>query len=270
MCSIFGVGLYNGHRMHSESTLTGIMSRLFKAAEVGGKRAAGLSIMREKTAHVLRRPLSGSQLVSTEEYLDFMEDNLDLADKENRVMSIIGHCRFPTKGSEDVNENNHPQVVGSMIGVHNGHITNDDELFEKFSKVLTRQAEVDTEIIFQLINHFNNPPKAKTIDSINTAAPYLNGSYACAMQNRKHPYNLYLFRHSNPIKIRYFPQLGLVFFATRMHFIENALCSFLDESGEHDDLELVQNQGSVFNLHARAQCKFLFTDKDEAEKMNHA
>ena len=269
MCSIFGIGFYQGHNLNSETMVTGLVSRLFREAEVGGRRASGLSIMRERTAHVLRRAQPASELVRDDDYLDFMEDHLsdmDDPNKSNKVMSIIGHCRLNTQGSPSNNLNNHPQVIGDIIGIHNGHIRNNHELFDAFGKVITRKAEVDTEIIFQLINHFSKPSLAKTIAAIQKSTPYLQGGYACGMQNAKHPYNLYLFRHSNPVRIRYYPKLGAVIFATREHFIDKSLEDFIDSPGNFEEIVLIENRGVVFNLWNRTMCKFSFKDSAWAEK----
>jgi glucosamine 6-phosphate synthetase-like amidotransferase/phosphosugar isomerase protein len=270
MCSIFGIGLFKDHKLADNDTLIGTVSRLFKEAQVAGREASGLSIMREKTVHVLRRPLSGSTLISTEEYMDFMTDNIKLESQNNKLMSIIGHCRFPTQGSKLNNLNNHPQVCGNIIGVHNGHIGNDSELFASFSKVIDRQAEVDTEIIFQLIRHFNQNPKGKTVDAIQTAAPYLGGSYACGMQNTRQPYNLYIFRHSNPAQISYYPKMGMVFFATREHFITKAWEEFANVKGSKQHFDLVNDQGIVFNLWNKTSCTFRFKNRQQAQELRNA
>ena len=269
MCSIFGIGLFNGHTFKNSASLTGVVSRLFKVAEIAGKRACGLSIMREKSVHILRRPLSGSQLVATDEYIDFMNEALE-KDKNgtNRVMSIIGHCRLPTQGKAENNLNNHPQVIDDIIGVHNGIITNNHNLFESFNKVITRKAEVDTEIIFQLINHFNK--NVKTVDAIQTATPYLAGGYACGMQNAKWPHNLYIFRHNNPARILIYKKLGLVLFATREHFITSAFEQYIDAAdGKGEEIELLDNQGIVFNLWNHGMCKFPFQDHQAAQELKN-
>lgn len=270
MCSIFGIGFYKDHRFKDEATLTGVISRLFKEAEVSGRRAAGLSIMREKSVHVLRRPLSGSNLIKTAEYFDFMDSSLKDMRGANRLMSIIGHCRHPTQGSPENNLNNHPQVIGNIIGVHNGIINNDHELFESFNKVIDRVAEVDTEIIFQLINHFSKPKMSRTVDAIRKATPYLGGSYACAMQNTSHPYNLYLFKHSTSIKILQYPALGLVLFATREHFIQDGFEDFVDMRDQGSPMDLIDDSGVVFNLWNHTLCKFTFQNRQQSQELKHA
>jgi glucosamine 6-phosphate synthetase-like amidotransferase/phosphosugar isomerase protein len=270
MCSIFGIGFYKDHKFDDESTLTGVVSRLFKEAEIGGRKASGLSIMREKSVHVLRRPVSGSTLAHSEEYLKFMESSLKKMNGNNRLMSIIGHCRWPTQGGPENNLNNHPQVVGNIIGVHNGVIKNDYELFESFSKVIDRGAEVDTEIIFSLINHFNRPELSKTIKAIQKTTPYLSGSYACGMQNAKQPYNLYLFRHISPIKILHYPKMGMVLFATREHFITDAFENFIDVGEVGKPVHLMEDRGIVFNLWNHTCCKFTFRNKQMSQELRYA
>ena len=256
MCCIFGIGLFKDHNFKSAATMTGVISRLFKEAESGGRKASGLSIMREKSAHVLRRPLSATELVSSDEYMEFMHAHLDPTDEANRLMSVIGHCRWPTQGSVLDNLNNHPQLVDNIIGVHNGVITNDHELFRLFNKVITRKAEVDTEIIFQLISHFNKASESKTVDAIDHATSYLTGSFACAMQNTKHPYNLYLFRKHNPITVMRYPKTGVAMFGTRTSFMKDAYESFVDNTGHGKEIAIDNNQGLVLNLWNHTLCRF--------------
>ena len=55
------------------------------------------------------------------------------------------HARATTKGTEDVNVNNHPVVGFGWVVVHNGFIMNDDDLFEYYKA--NRFAEVDTAAI---------------------------------------------------------------------------------------------------------------------------
>lgn len=65
--------------------------------------------------------------------------------------NAILHTRAGTKGSEKDNNNNHPVVSGSVVGVHNGMVWNDDSLFRKMGLTEQRVGEVDTEAIFAAI-----------------------------------------------------------------------------------------------------------------------
>ena len=68
-------------------------------------------------------------------------------DKLPRVArSAVLHTRLATQGSKDRRANNHPIVQGGIVGVHNGVIMNDDEIFADLGCV--RNGEVDSEAIF--------------------------------------------------------------------------------------------------------------------------
>ena len=71
------------------------------------------------------------------------------------LLSIVGHCRQKTKGTERNNANNHPIVRDLIVGVHNGMIHNDDITFNNYKDAIKRNGEVDSEIIFALIEYFS-------------------------------------------------------------------------------------------------------------------
>jgi len=41
MCSIFGIGFFKDHKLKDTDTIIGVVSRLFREAEVNGRRASG-------------------------------------------------------------------------------------------------------------------------------------------------------------------------------------------------------------------------------------
>jgi glutamine---fructose-6-phosphate transaminase (isomerizing) len=64
---------------------------------------------------------------------------------------LLVHVRDFTKGHPSLAANNHPIRHGSVVGIHNGIIKNDDELFEQH-RIERAEPEmtVDSEIIFAL------------------------------------------------------------------------------------------------------------------------
>ena len=64
---------------------------------------------------------------------------------------LLVHVRDYTKGHPSLSANNHPIRHGSVVGIHNGIIVNDDELFagEQIARA-ERDMTVDSEIIFAL------------------------------------------------------------------------------------------------------------------------
>lgn len=63
----------------------------------------------------------------------------------NSARLVLGHTRWATQGLPAFMENNHPIRRGPFYIIHNGHVSNDDELFVKAGR--HRFGEVDSEAI---------------------------------------------------------------------------------------------------------------------------
>ena len=103
---------------------------------------------------------------------EFMDRIMESVSPECRAAII--HTRFGTKGSSDVNENNHPIVLPGIVGVHNGIVSNDDEVTRKLE--LDRVAEVDSEVLFHIIRD----------EGIRHVADHVEGDAAVAWMNVGH------------------------------------------------------------------------------------
>jgi hypothetical protein len=89
-----------------------------------------------------------------------------------RQTTAIMHTRFATQGHESFNGNNHPIPAGTVVGVHNGMISNDWSLFMDIKKVVgrpVRQADVDSEAIFALLGYIDQPV-TKSLEEIRGSA----------------------------------------------------------------------------------------------------
>ncbi len=77
---------------------------------------------------------------------------LDTVELAAHVTEALVHVRDFTKGHPRLLANNHPIRHGSVVGIHNGVIDNDDELFARHA---LEHAEpgmtVDSEVIFALV-----------------------------------------------------------------------------------------------------------------------
>jgi len=256
MCSICGIGFLKSARADGKKReadkMRALLTNLMVACQPGGRAASGVSFMREKKLDVLRRGMSSTELVQTKEYKDLLGECISEDNKYNYLQSIIGHCRLPTKGSPMNNKNNHPVLVNNIVGVHNGCIGNDDKLFREHN--LPRIAQVDTEIIFSLISLYANKVGASVQDSIEKACSKLTGSFACALQDRNNPYNLYLFRAYNGTTIRHYIDAGIIVFATSDSYIDQAAAKL--ELGAFKYISYKTDSGISFNLHLEKMTKF--------------
>lgn len=104
--------------------------------------------------------------VTAYEFIDRIMESVD-----PKCRAAIIHTRFGTKGSSDVNENNHPIVLPGIVGVHNGIVSNDDEVTKKLE--LDRVAEVDSEVLFHIIRD----------QGVRHVAEHVHGDAAVAWMN---------------------------------------------------------------------------------------
>lgn len=72
------------------------------------------------------------------------------------VKNVILHTRFATQGTPKNEHNNHPIVIQNLVGVHNGHISNDKEILKAY-KDHKRIGEVDSEAAFAIAKFEKNP-----------------------------------------------------------------------------------------------------------------
>jgi glucosamine 6-phosphate synthetase-like amidotransferase/phosphosugar isomerase protein len=76
---------------------------------------------------------------------------LDRVEVEQSTTQLLVHVRDYTKGHPRISANNHPVRHGTVVGIHNGIIVNDDELFARHEiDRADEEMTVDSEIIFAL------------------------------------------------------------------------------------------------------------------------
>jgi len=96
------------------------------------------------------------------------------------------HVRDYTKGHPTIEANNHPIRHGAVVGIHNGIILNDDEIFARYGFERAHpQMTVDSEAIFALAEYAEGRPEA---------LEELHGAMATAWLDERVPSTLFLAR----------------------------------------------------------------------------
>ena len=115
----------------ARALLTGIAER--------GADAVGYAYRRPGTPIAVHKQRSGATALL--ERISVPED----------ATKLLVHVRDYTKGHPSLAANNHPVRHGSVVGIHNGIIKNDDELFAEHGIARAESGmTVDSEIIFAL------------------------------------------------------------------------------------------------------------------------
>lgn len=244
MCSIFGIAFLKGHTFKNKDLFKLILKNLTKEAESRGRTASGLAFTTFENIGILKKNVSGQRLVELPEFEEAFDTYVDFS-RYAMPFSVMGHCRLKTKGTELDNKNNHPIIRDKIIGTHNGIISNDDILFDLFKDKIERNGDVDSEIIFALIDFMS-----KTFDinsSIKKSVKILKGSLACGMLHTGHPHSFWLFRTSNPCELVIYKKFGLIAWASDGNFISKAF-SMCPEIGEGEKIEFAPYEGIGINL----------------------
>jgi glutamine phosphoribosylpyrophosphate amidotransferase len=111
---------------------------------------------------------------------------LDSISVPRGASQVLVHVRDYTKGHPSLAANNHPVRHGQVVGVHNGIIRNDEEIFERYG--FTRDAPgmtVDSEAIFALAEQERSSARA---------LEQLYGSMASAWVDERDPEVLFVAR----------------------------------------------------------------------------
>ena len=135
MCGIAGYSLGLDSRVErtvaARALLAGIAER--------GADAVGYAFRSPGSAITVHKQRSGATAL------------LDRIRVPEEATKLLVHVRDYTKGHPSLTANNHPIRHGAVVGVHNGTIENDDELFAEHGIARAEPSmTVDSEIIFAL------------------------------------------------------------------------------------------------------------------------
>jgi glucosamine 6-phosphate synthetase-like amidotransferase/phosphosugar isomerase protein len=170
MCGIAGYSLSESsgveRTLAAQALLAGIAER--------GADAVGYAYRRGSSPVTIHKQRSGASAL------------LDQVVLPASATEALIHVRDYTKGHPRIEANNHPIRHGSVVGIHNGIIFNDDELMEHHGfQRAEPEMTVDSEAIFAL---------AEAHDAAPQALEQLRGSMATAWLDERRPGTLFLAR----------------------------------------------------------------------------
>jgi glucosamine--fructose-6-phosphate aminotransferase (isomerizing) len=129
-----------------------------------------------------------------------------------KCKTAILHTRYATQGCKTNIDNNHPIIVGGIVGIHNGHISNDKELIANGN--FQRVAQVDSEAAFWQISAHSDPREG---------LKELRGTAALAWMEVDNPNCLHLARCAgSPLNLAQ-TEGGTVIFASTKPLLTQAL-----------------------------------------------
>lgn len=194
-------------------------------------------------ARLFKAPLPASEFINHPEYLSL------LASIGDQTSLVLGHTRYPTKGEPTLEMNNHPIQAGPVLGVHNGHIKNDDDLFEQLG--YPRRAEVDSEIIFQMLAASSPENPLQYLSEIKPHLEMLEGQFTFISVDCRAPDQLLVFKHDNPLCIHYHTDWDALILSSRYIFLRKTFGPIINIETLEQDTLLLFNALSINQFHSK-------------------
>ncbi|HHJ06496.1 MAG TPA: hypothetical protein ENK24_03240 [Anaerolineae bacterium] len=217
------------------SAIKDTFTRNLLCNEERGRAATGLAVVQSNgQVSVQKMAIPASEFVTRPEYHALLEQ------VGAQTTLLMGHTRRPTQGAPSNDANNHPVQAGPVFGVHNGHIDNDDSLFARFG--LPRQAQVDSEIIFRLLEPLT--PTQMNGDYFDAVCPrlqLLQGKFTFLAVDQRAPDKLLVLKHNNPLSLHFEADWNALIFSSRYIFLRKAFGrNVITEALPHDKLLLFE------------------------------
>ncbi|MEI6489171.1 MAG: glucosamine 6-phosphate synthetase [Bacteroidota bacterium] len=151
MCGIFGLAI-KANANHSASFVAKTLKTVARVSLARGQDSSGM-VFKHVSNHefnLIKGDVPITTLLKNREFTSILNKSI-VQYQIGEEFQAIGHARLVTNGSQLKAENNQPVVKDGLVGIHNGIIVNDAQLW-KANSDLKREYEIDTEILLSLIS----------------------------------------------------------------------------------------------------------------------
>lgn len=183
MCGISG--LFSFENFKKTEDIKGICDKMLLDIEIRGSHASGISVINTNTNKIklFKSPQTAKDFIKENRYKNLFKDI-------HKFNLILLHTRYSTNGNPLINRNNHPfkDEKHRNVLIHNGIVTNYEDLKNNKKLNLVLKTDCDSEVILSLFNQKNY--------NLTDTIKQLRGSFAIALYNQN---KLYLYSNKNPL-----------------------------------------------------------------------
>ncbi len=268
MCGIYGV-ILKPHAAITWKTTQKLLTSLALLSTSRGKEASGVAYLSENVIGFIKEPISASRLLKSKNYSSFIEKAKDKFNSPDRTsMAFMGHSRLVTNGTQYRHDNNQPVNAHDILAIHNGIVTNVDELWAA-NQDLQRCTDLDTEVMLALIDkHFQQT--GGLINSVRSAYQEMEGAASLAMFFARLD-QIVLVTNTGSLYVVEAPDQGITVFASEKYFLQQ-----IEKNVEYRSLFpdfKIQNQkaftGRVIELSTLRSTLFNLNGSELAEPKAH-
>lgn len=222
--------------------------RLLLRSEYRGPYATGVAwVKSDGSMYVAKEPLPAREFVQRRLFLDW------LLGVDWQVTYLMGHTRWPSRGSVGNVDENHPISTPPILLTHNGTITEHGRHFRRLG--LPRTTRVDSELLARLAQRYSGE-HGIDVDNFLCTLASLEGSMSVALVSTNHPDEILLLKGNMPLEIRLHRQRRLLLYASERRILDAAIG---DEAG-WEEMPVVPGEALVINTTAiHTPCRMRFT-----------
>lgn len=258
MCGLLGA--IAGEKLRRASDIDALADafiRLLLASEHRGPHATGVAwVKRDGMMQVAKEPVPARAFVQTGVFMDW------LLEVDRQVTYLMGHTRWPSRGSVRNPDNNHPLILSiherapmmksrrasgwtgtppaSLALTHNGTIAKPEHVFSLMR--LPRTAQVDSELLARIAQRHTGEHGIDVEGFLDTLTP-LDGSMSVALVATSRPDEIVLVKGNMPLEIRIHRRKRVVLYASEPRILDAAIGS---DAG-WEDMPVAPGEALVIN-----------------------
>lgn len=206
MCGIFGCVKKSHSNM--ENGLGELIIKALNLLKNRGYDSCGIFLTDGSSSYTAKFGVDGeiikmAKKLNIDDIFVLLENDISKIEDPLKYNVGIGHTRWATHGGKtDYNSHPHNSNNEKITLVHNGIISNCDELKEKYLTKYKFKSNTDTEIIANIIQYLQETEPDFTFDKIlSLTTNILEGTWACIIHNKDDPDKLYFMKNENPLLI---------------------------------------------------------------------
>jgi glutamine---fructose-6-phosphate transaminase (isomerizing) len=251
MCGIFGL-IVRKDADYKPAFVKKALTSLARLSESRGKDSSGLVFRNEseKQLQVFKGAVPLHYLLKRPEVKDQIDQMLGMSQNNSKsgrkaTFAVMGHSRLVTNGSQINDANNQPVVTDGIIGIHNGIIVNENELWSHHTD-LQRSCEIDTEAMLALIRKYIRADK-DVATAVSKTVNEIFGTVAAAFF--ADDLNVLFLATNNGSLYTLSSKRGLFVFASEEYFLKQLIKNMhLDRNDDVTMQQVIPGTGLVLDM----------------------
>src|SRR5215469_7088874 len=262
MCGIFGVTVGEGSFRTGE--MPNLLKDLFLFSESRGKEASGIAVCSREKIRVLKSAVAASSMIRSRQYRQLIAETVGgTGEKLQEPMAIIGHSRLVTDGSRYEQGNNQPVLAGDCVGIHNGIIVNNEEIWRQQSD-LRRQYQVDSEVILALLRK-SLREQASIITATQDIFRQIQGAASIAVLFRDYDRLLLGTNNGSLYYTSIAPPFKALIFASEKYILDRLLAKHVPKLAKDACIKKVEpGKGCLIDIQSITALDFSLVDSDHS------